>query len=119
MKLLLAFALALPALSQTTVKDALVKHWKITGDFTIAVAKAMPAESYGFKAEKDEMSFGQLMAHIGVSDIGACAAVSGLPRPAESAKMAAYRKETKLEVDRDTAIEYLTSAFNFCNKAFD
>ena len=60
--------LAIPALSQTTVKDALVKHWKITGDFTIAVAKAMPAGNYGFKPDPDEMSYGQLMAHIGVSN---------------------------------------------------
>src|SRR3954466_16223175 len=111
--------LAVPALSQTTVKDALVKHWKTTGDFTIAVAKAMPAESYGFKPEKDEMSYGQLMAHIGAADIGTCAAVSGMQRPDESAKIAAWRKDQKLDIDRDTAIEYLTLVFGFCNKAVD
>ena len=45
MKLLLrALALALPAFSQTTMKDALVKHWKVTGDFTLEVAEAMPAD---------------------------------------------------------------------------
>ena len=38
--LLAILALALPALSQTSIKDALVKHWKVTGDFTLAVAKA-------------------------------------------------------------------------------
>ena len=100
--------LAIPALSQTTVKDALVKHWKIAGDFTIAVAKAMPADDYGFRPEKDEMSFGQLMAHIGAADIGTCAAVTGMQRPDEPAKIGAFRKEPKTEIDRDTAIEYLT-----------
>lgn len=119
MKLLVVFALALPALSQTTVKDALVKHWKITGDFTIKVAEAMPAEGYSFKPEKDEMSFGQVMAHIGSADIGACAAVSGLPRPEVSAKIAAYQKDTKLDVDRATAVEFLNTAFTYCNQAID
>ena len=54
-------ALALPALAQTTIKDSLAKHWKITSDFTIAVAKQMPAESYGFRPVPAELSFGQLM----------------------------------------------------------
>ena len=111
--------LAIPALSQTTVKDALVKHWKITGDFTIAVAKAMPAGDYGFKPDKDEMSFGQLMAHIGAADIGTCAVVSGMQRPDEPAKIAAFRKSDKTEIDRDTAIEYLTLVFGFCGKAVE
>ena len=43
-RLLMLAALALPAFAQTTLKDALVKHWKVTGDFTIAVAKLMPAD---------------------------------------------------------------------------
>jgi uncharacterized damage-inducible protein DinB len=111
--------LTIPACSQTTVKDALVKHWKTTGDFTIAVAKAMPAEDYGFKPEKDEMSYGQLMAHIGAADIGTCAAVSGMQRPDEPVKIAAWRKDPKLDVDRETAVEYLTLVFGFCNTAVD
>ena len=37
--LLTMLALSLPALAQTTVKDALVKHWKVTSDFTIASPK--------------------------------------------------------------------------------
>src|SRR5215467_3988031 len=118
-KLLTLVALALPAFSQSTVKDALVRHWKITGEFTIKVAEAMPAESYGFRPVAEEMSFGQLMTHIGAADIGACVAVSGMQRPDEPAKVAAWRKDAKLDVDRDTAVEYLTLVFNFCNSAID
>jgi uncharacterized damage-inducible protein DinB len=116
---LLLAALALPALSQTTVKEALVNHWKVTGEFTIAVAMAMPAESYSFRPNPEEMTFGQVMAHIGAGDIGACAVVSGLTRPEEPAKVQAWRKDQKLDVDRDTAVEYLTMVFGFCNKAID
>jgi uncharacterized damage-inducible protein DinB len=112
-------ALVLPAFSQTTVKDALVKHWKITGEFTLAVAKAMPAADYSFKPEKDEMSFGQLMTHIGAADVGTCAAVSGMQRPDEPAKVVAWRKDQKLDVDRDSAIEFLTGVFGFCGKAIE
>ena len=65
------FALAIPALSQTTIKDALVKHWKVTGELTIAVAEAMPAADYNFRPNPEEMSFGQLMAHIGAARTGA------------------------------------------------
>ena len=74
-------ALALPLLSQTTVKDALVKHWKVTGEFTIAVAEAMPAEDYTYRPSPEEMTYGQLMAHIVGANMGACAAASGMARP--------------------------------------
>ena len=117
--LLTLVALALPAFSQTTVKDTLVRHWKVTGEFTLAVAKAMPAADYSFRPVPEEMSFGQVMTHIGAADIGTCAAVSGMQRPDERAKVAAWRKDQKLDIDRDTAIEYLTLVFNFCNKAIE
>jgi len=65
--------LALPALAQTTVKDAMVKHWKTSAEFTLAVARAMPADSYNFRPVPEEMSFGQLMAHIGGINLYACA----------------------------------------------
>jgi len=47
MKFTLALALlavALPAVAQTTEKDILLKHWKTSGEFTVAVANAMPAD---------------------------------------------------------------------------
>ena len=72
-KLFLTLALAIPAFSQNATKDALVKHWKVTGDFTIAVAKLMPAEQYGFRPVPVELSFGQLMVQIGAANVGACA----------------------------------------------
>src|SRR5208283_1885082 len=58
MKLAALLFVAIPAMAQVTVKDALVKHWKTSQDFTLAVAKLMPADSYGFKPVPEEMSFG-------------------------------------------------------------
>ena len=115
--LLTMFAVIVPALAQNPGLDALVKHWKTSGEFTIAVAKAMPAESYDFRASPEEMTFGQLMAHIGGANLGACANASGLAKPAFPPKIAEYAKDTKLNVDRETAISFLSDSFDFCNKA--
>ena len=76
-KLFLILALAIPAFSQSSIKDALVKHWKVTGDFTVAVAKLMPADQYGFRPVPVELSFGQLMVQIGGANLNACALASG------------------------------------------
>jgi hypothetical protein len=79
--ILIMIALAVPAMAQTTVKDALVKHWKTSGEFTLAVANTMPAENYNFRPNPEEMSFGELMAHIAAVNNGACANASGMTRP--------------------------------------
>jgi uncharacterized damage-inducible protein DinB len=116
----LALLAATTAVSaQTTVKDALAKHWKTSGEFTVAVAEAMPAESYDFRPNPTEMSFGQLMAHIGVADLGACANASGLPRPDLPAKIADWAKATgaKPEIPKDAAVAFLKDTFAFCDKA--
>jgi len=111
-------ALSLPALAQTTVKDALVKHWKTSGEFTIAVAKSMPAESYNFRPNPEEMTFGQLMAHIAGVNLNACANASGMTKPPLPPKIAEWAKDTKkVDVDRETALQFLTDSFDFCDKA--
>src|SRR5512143_356626 len=116
MKLVLTtLALALPALSQTTIHDALVKHWKDSATFTIAVANAMPAAQYGFSPSAEEMSFGQLMVHIGQANLGACATASGMPRMTVPEKIAQGVKENKKDVDKDLAVQFLTDSFKFCN----
>jgi len=116
--LIMTIALALPALAQTTVKDALVKHWKTSGEFTLAVADAMPAENYNFRPNPEEMSFGQLMAHIAGVNLNACANASGLARPGLPPKIAEWSKDPqKVEVDKETALVFLKDSFDFCNQA--
>jgi hypothetical protein len=116
-KFFLTCALAIPALAQTSVKDALAKHWKVTGDFTIAVAKMMPAESYGFRPVPEELSFGQLMIQIAGANLSACANASGLPRPAVPAKISQWARDEKADVEKDSALPFLASTFDFCNQA--
>lgn len=116
--LLLFLALSLPALAQSTVKDALAKHWKTSGEFTIAVANTMPADGYTFRPNPEEMSYGQLMAHIAAVNLNACSNASGLAKPALSPKIAEWSKDTqKVDVDKDTAVAFLRDSFDFCDKA--
>src|SRR6185369_1164063 len=77
-KLVTMLAMAATAFAQTTVKDAMAKHWKTSGEFTIAVANAMPADGYTFRPNPEEMSYGQLMAHIAGVNLNACSNASGL-----------------------------------------
>ena len=55
--MLTLIALAIPALAQTTLHDSMVKHWKTTADFTMAVAKAMPSADYAYSPVPAELSF--------------------------------------------------------------
>lgn len=109
---------AIPCLCQTANKDVLLKHWKTSGDLTIAVANAMPAEDYGFRPVPVEMSFGELMVHIAAADRGACANASGLAAPALPAKVGDWTKDlVKADVDKTTAVQFLQDTFAFCEKA--
>ncbi len=111
-------ALAIPACAQTTVKDALAKHWKTSGEFTLAVAEAMPADNYTFRVSPEEMSFGQMMAHIGAANLSACSVASGHAKPAFPLKIAEWAKDTqKVDVDKDAATGFLKESFAFCDQA--
>ena len=118
-KPLIILVLSLPALAQTATKDALVKHWKVSSDFTIAVAKLMPADSYNFSPVPEELKFSQLMIQVAGANISACANASGMPRPAIPPKiMQAVRSEkAPVDVDKDTILQFLTDSFTFCNQA--
>jgi len=111
-------ALALPALAQTGVKDALAKHWKTSGEFTVAVADAMPADGYAFRVAPEEMNYGQMMAHIAAANLNACSIASGLTKPALPPKIADWAKDMqKVDVDKVTAIQFLKDSFAFCDHA--
>ena len=75
-------------------KTALVQHWKTSKEFTLAVAETMPAESYDFKPNPEEMSFGALMIHIGDEishDCARAARTQPLPQPNSNSKEVALK----------------------------
>jgi len=110
-------AFAVPALSQTPVKDALVKHWKTTGEFTVAVARLMPAEHYGFRPVPEELSFGQLMVQIAGANLNACSNASSLKRMEIPEQILQAVKDEQKNVDKDLALKFLSDSFDYCNQA--
>jgi len=54
---------ALPSFAQD-VKGTVLKHLKVSKDFTLKVAEAMPADSYSFKLTPPQMSFGEQITHL-------------------------------------------------------
>lgn len=116
-RIVLAFLVATaPALAQGTLKDQLIRHWQKSADLTIAVAEAMPADQYGFRPNPAEMSFGQLMAHIGAADLSVCGRVRG-EKVEFSPKIAEWVKdENKVPIDKETAIPLLKEGFESCQK---
>lgn len=115
-RLLLLAAISIAAFAQTTVKDALVKHWKTSADFTMAVAKAMPADGYSFKPVPEEISFGLLLVQTAGANANACALASGMPRFAVPPAVAEAAKAEK-DLDKDTVIKLLGDTFDYCNRA--
>ena len=82
----------------------MVKHWQTSKELSLAVAEAMPEESYSFKATEGEMSFGQQMNHIAAANGSYCAAASQgkspVSKPADDTKA--------------TAVKALTTSYDFC-----
>ena len=107
--LLVAVLVAQPvAAEQDEFKATFAKHWRMAKEFTLAVAEAMPAESYDFKPTPEQMTFGRLMTHIGAQNSDSCAVATGttaLPEP--SAR------------DKAAAIKYLTETFDACAAALE
>ncbi|HEY6305101.1 MAG TPA: DinB family protein [Candidatus Angelobacter sp.] len=58
-----------------------VQDWKISKQFTLDVAEAMPAEFYSFKPNPDEMTFGEQMAHIAVGNVFRFNQITGIQTP--------------------------------------
>ena len=52
------------------------KHFGALRQLSIAVAKAMPADQYGFKPHPESMTFGELMAHIATANYQFCAGLN-------------------------------------------
>src|SRR6267378_3281513 len=91
--------------AENDFKALFAKHWQISKEFTLAVAEAMPAESYDFKPNPEEMSFGELMIHIAKANSDAFADVAGTNALAQPSG-----------TDKKTAIKFLTDSFDKCAK---
>jgi uncharacterized damage-inducible protein DinB len=58
-----------------------VHDWQISKQFTMDVANTMPAEYYNFKPNPDEMTFGEQMIHVALSNAFRFNEITGIKTP--------------------------------------
>ena len=85
------------------------KHWADAKKLAVAVANAMPDDSYSFKPVSAEMSFGEQMMHITGANYGYCAFLGGTKSPYQQPKGAT----------KDQIVKDLGDSFDYCTKVFD
>ena len=83
--------------------DVFGRHWKTAGDYTVAIAEQMPAESYGFKPVPEQMSFAEQLVHIAEANNYFVSTVTGdkstLAKPAT--------------LDKDAVVKYVKASFEW------
>jgi uncharacterized damage-inducible protein DinB len=107
---LLGAAAAAPVpLARAATKDleVVLDRWDKAKAFTLAVADAMPAESYDFKPKPEMRPYGELMVHIASGNAFYMSRLRGGELP-ES-----LRHPPKT-IDPATARQFLTDSFDFC-----
>jgi uncharacterized damage-inducible protein DinB len=70
-----------PKLSSVMDMQEFIADWKVSKQFTLDVANAMPAEFYDFKPNPDEMTFGEQMVHIAVGNAFRFQQITGIQTP--------------------------------------
>ena len=105
--LLCAFcaAFAFAADAPANHADVFASHWKTAGEYTIAIAEQMPAESYGFKPVAEAMSFAEQLLHIAEANAYFFSTVTG--------DKFAEAKPTSL--DKDSVLKYVRDSFAWTN----
>jgi len=85
-----------------------VHDWQISKQFTVDVANAMPAELYDFRPNPEEMTFGEQMLHIAVSNVFRFNQITGTKPPfaLDLSKPPAADKQTVLKV-LDQSFDYV------------
>jgi uncharacterized damage-inducible protein DinB len=83
-------------------RDSFLLHWKVTRDYTLAVADAMPADGYESKPVAAQRSFGEQLIHLGLAN-SAYVRAFGVKDPPAAPKM----------TDKETARTYLTATFDY------
>jgi uncharacterized damage-inducible protein DinB len=102
---------------QTTASDkpfveSFERRWSAAKDLAVAVADAMPAESYDFKPVPAEMNFGEQILHIAQANYGKCAVIADVKSPSSGPA-----EGTKIE--KDAAVRDLAASFDYCTKILD
>jgi uncharacterized damage-inducible protein DinB len=96
-----------PPLNSLLDMQELVQDWKISRQFTLDVANAMPAEFYSFKPNPDEMTFGEQMVHIAGANVFRFEQITGTKPPFE------FDPGKKMPTDKASAVRMLEQSFDY------
>src|SRR6516225_6691832 len=88
-----------------------IHDWQISKQFTLDVAEAMPAEGYGFNPNSDEMTFGEQMLHIAVSNVYRFHQITGIQGPFE------VDLSKPLSPDKANVLKVLGQSFDYVIEA--
>lgn len=92
-----------------TLRDQLMPHWKKSQDYTLELARAMPAEHYTFKPVPEVWTFGQQLSHIAEGIFLLVGAVRGERRQPIAPR----------QLDKEAAIQRLTAAYDYGASALE
>jgi len=94
------------------VIESFQRRWSAAKGLAVAVADAMPAESYDFKPVPAEMSFGEQMHHIAQANYGKCEVIAEVKPPYPESGEGA-------RVEKAAAVRDLAASFDYCTKILD
>jgi len=100
----LVFQVPHTAGAQASASGEYAKHFGALSQLSVAVAKAMPRDQYGFRPHPESMDFGQLMSHIATTNYQFCAGLKDstppkLPSPS----------------DKGAIVKFLSDSFEYCS----
>ena len=87
--------------------DEFVQDWKISKQFTLDVANAMPAEYYDFTPSAGEMTFAEQMLHIAEANVYRFLQITGSKTPFE------LTDPKKLPKDKASVMRMLAQSFDY------
>ncbi|MFL5511733.1 MAG: DinB family protein [Gemmatimonadales bacterium] len=110
--LLIVWVYTVPAAAQSSsspVADALRSLAQRNGRDLVAAAEEMPGGKYGYKPTPAQMSFGDVIAHLGAGNDYLCSTISGVTAP--------KRSELKGDAPKARLVSQLKESFQFCQSA--
>jgi uncharacterized damage-inducible protein DinB len=102
---LLGAQLAVAQESAKTIVTEMLKHFEASKSLSLAVAEAMPAESYSFKATEAEMSFGEQMNHLALANGNYCGFALEVKNPLAKPEDPS---------NKEAAIKNIRASYDFC-----
>jgi uncharacterized damage-inducible protein DinB len=101
-----------PAGKTFTMSGELLRAYENTQRDLTEAAEKMPEEHYGFRPTPDIRPFGQIVAHVALSQFGTCAALKGEPSPRKDEKEEASRTKTETIALLKASAEYCSPTVN-------